>query len=566
MALFSLNYLIISGFKMTSQQNITSYFNARKRIRCDNVKNRTKVLILEAEKSIQKTIEADKDKTTKIIYQESQKIEISASTSNSVVNTIKPKSVKKAASSSKKAKPSVSTKGKDKLKQSLLTEFTKKSVTFSPTPSTSSSKDEIAPEAAVVEPTPSVEPSTSTVPIPGTPKKASASRALDFSGSPAKILLGSSKDMSIDAIKARLQAGGSKVDALKASLTRFSKLDEGLKKVEAQEEALKLKHFDKVLVEVPLSPKKEPVILPSSAISPTKALGSRLAAWKQHRVLAEARAPTLPLSHRLKSLNERFRAADIVASMMVNRGEDVTFTKLQPGVEEMCRFLRQEKRKTFALTGRPDEFLKHLDPPMEVDRNKLTRWHPGFDAEQVPDVPPAVLPEAPNQDKISTAREALLSAAKEKEKAANAADSNVPLNPAFRGIPTSLLEKIRAKQAARALEAMTRTPSQDARKTRLERLPELARVLRSVFVAEKKAVMPLDTRISMRQTVFYKLDRGTSMAEVISRLERHEELRSVGVWSRVCHGDDSHPRVSQLKVLILKLVAVDGASSRAIVV
>lgn len=45
-----------------------------------------------------------------------------------------------------------------------------------------------------------------------------------------------------------------------------------------------------------------------------------------------------------------------------------------------------------------------------------------------------------------------------------------------------------------------------------------------------------------------------------------EELRSVGVWSGICHRDDAHPRVPQREVLVLELVAVDRAAARAVVV
>jgi hypothetical protein len=90
------------------------------------------------------------------------------------------------------------------------------------------------------------------VPQATTPNKPPTSRTLDFGGSPAKALLSNARDMSLNDIKSRLKAGGSKVDKLKASLARFSELGEKLKEVEAQDEALKLKHFEKVVVEVPL--------------------------------------------------------------------------------------------------------------------------------------------------------------------------------------------------------------------------------------------------------------------------------------------------------------------------
>lgn len=80
-------------------------------------------------------------------------------------------------------------------------------------------------------------------------------------------------------------------------------------------------------MKVPLSPLK----------SPGKTLGSRLAAWQQYRALAEIRAPTLPLPWKYRGLYDKFKAVDVITSMMVNRGETVAFSKLQPAVEEMTR-------------------------------------------------------------------------------------------------------------------------------------------------------------------------------------------------------------------------------------
>ena len=44
---------------------------------------------------------------------------------------------------------------------------------------------------------------------------------------------------------------------------------------------------------------------------------------------------------------------------------------------------------------------------MIIPRNKLTRWHPGFGLDQVPDITPEPLPEPPNVEKYSTAKDVL---------------------------------------------------------------------------------------------------------------------------------------------------------------
>lgn len=45
-----------------------------------------------------------------------------------------------------------------------------------------------------------------------------------------------------------------------------------------------------------------------------------------------------------------------------------------------------------------------------------------------------------------------------------------------------------------------------------------------------------------------------------------EELGPVGVWPSIGHRQDTRAGVGQLKVLILKLVAIDGLSTGSIVV
>ncbi|EDW01829.1 DNA replication factor Cdt1 [Drosophila grimshawi] len=72
----------------------------------------------------------------------------------------------------------------------------------------------------------------------------------------------------------------------------------------------------------------------------------------------------------------------------------------------------------------------------------------------------------------------------------------------LKGLPKSLIEKIRAKQAAKALDAMTRRPSQDQEATKYTRLPELARHLRNVFVTERKSVLTLEIIIKKIQNSF----------------------------------------------------------------
>ncbi|XP_042558197.1 DNA replication factor Cdt1 [Dipodomys spectabilis] len=169
-------------------------------------------------------------------------------------------------------------------------------------------------------------------------------------------------------------------------------------------------------------------------------------------------------------------------------------------------------------------FLASLNPPMVVPEDQLMRWHPRFNVDQVPDIEPAELPQPPTTEQLTTAREVLaharsfMSPKMEKalsELALHSAESGspgsallatppaaLPATPpatppaaspsALKGVSLALLERIRAKEAQRQLAQMMRQPEQDLRLQRLERLPELARVLRSVFVSERKPALTME--------------------------------------------------------------------------
>ncbi|XP_032140582.1 DNA replication factor Cdt1 isoform X1 [Sapajus apella] len=169
-------------------------------------------------------------------------------------------------------------------------------------------------------------------------------------------------------------------------------------------------------------------------------------------------------------------------------------------------------------------FLASLNPPMVVPEDQLTRWHPRFNVDEVPDIEPAVLPQPPATEKVSTAQEvlaracSLMSQRMEKalrqlalrsaEPSSTCTPSLVSAKPALlatppatppaaspsalKGVSQDLLERVRAKEAQKQLAQMTRRPEQEQRLQRLERLPELARVLRSVFVSERKPALSME--------------------------------------------------------------------------
>lgn len=158
-------------------------------------------------------------------------------------------------------------------------------------------------------------------------------------------------------------------------------------------------------------------------------------------------------------------------------------------------------------------FLAALSPPMEVPEDKLTRWHPRFNVDEVPDISPAELPQPPQEDRVSTAQEVLSAArgtmstkmekalanlalrsaeAGVEEPALSKAASPASTSSALKGVSQELLERIRAKEARRLQALMTREMGQEERLAMLGRLPAMARILRGVFVAEKKPALPME--------------------------------------------------------------------------
>ncbi len=60
---------------------------------------------------------------------------------------------------------------------------------------------------------------------------------------------------------------------------------------------------------------------------------------------------------------------------------------------------------------------------------------------------------------------------------------------------TTVISQIRAKEAAKQERLMMRTPEEDKKIDMLERLPEVARILRTLFVTLKKPALPMEDAI-----------------------------------------------------------------------
>uniref|UniRef100_A0A0P6JSN4 Putative dna replication factor cdt1 like protein n=1 Tax=Aedes aegypti TaxID=7159 RepID=A0A0P6JSN4_AEDAE len=378
-----------------------------------------------------------------------------------------------------------------------------------------------------------------------------------------------------------------------------------------------------------MSPIKEPTATPVTA-SPTK-----VPAYQRFQTLVESGTPSLQLPYKYRSLAELFKCIDTVCAMFYNRKEQITFKKLKPAVQRMARKNLYEthlaqiktlfpdafefsqeltknygsatKNEYYQLIIKPnveekepakcddedanvirsaqnqsmnpqvlieryqkfnrillarakeahEKFLLQLDPPVIIEKHKLTRWHPDFNLESCPDIELGDVPQPPNVERFSSAKDILSTARNlfncgtamekalerlEEKKRVNAAATENPANrpttssitsqeetnkkktehpfqTALKNVPPSLLEKIRAKQAAKALDQMTRRPSQEKEAIQYSRLPEIARHLRNVFVTEKKNVLPLESAL-------VKIENSYRGRLTVTELENHLKLIS----------------------------------------
>ncbi|KAK0168255.1 hypothetical protein PV327_002079 [Microctonus hyperodae] len=226
-----------------------------------------------------------------------------------------------------------------------------------------------------------------------------------------------------------------------------------------------------------------------------------------------------------------------------------------------------------------EKFLLNLESPMVIPKEKITRWHPEFDVETCPAIENAELPQPPNVERASSAQDVLerakslfncntrmekalqrladakmtsmsnnvtLTADKSSETTSQTINKvdiavvdtppdtpktqNSFVNPALKGIPKALLERVRAKQAAKALEAMTRTPNEDKEAAIYSRLPDMSKIVRNIFVAEKKGVLTLEF-------VIEKLDNSYRTKLTSNELEDHIRLmcQLLPTWATIHH-------------------------------
>lgn len=186
------------------------------------------------------------------------------------------------------------------------------------------------------------------------------------------------------------------------------------------------------------------------------------------------------------------------------------------------------------------KFLESLTPPVKVDEDKVQRWHPKFKLDELPDITPATLPQPPEVEKFTSAKEVLdkakgsmnqrIEAAlklMEEKKKENASTSSSTASPkskdspapkaSTKGIPAALLAKIREKEAKKAVENLVMSGSNSERVNMLGRLPNFIKILRTFFLTEKKAALLIE-EVVKKVGESHRSAIGSSAAEAHIRL------------------------------------------------
>jgi chromatin licensing and DNA replication factor 1 len=143
---------------------------------------------------------------------------------------------------------------------------------------------------------------------------------------------------------------------------------------------------------------------------------------------------------------------------------------------------------------------------LQVDSARITKVHPSFDLDSCPAVPATELPAKPQLQEYMSAK-AMLEQARDlfeaaprvsavlEEVAGKVAEEQPVVPPvekpkavpkALASVPTSLLERIRAKEAEKKAKEMYQDKGEEIRMKRLKRLPDIARIIKSIFISESR--------------------------------------------------------------------------------
>lgn len=235
--------------------------------------------------------------------------------------------------------------------------------------------------------------------------------------------------MSLREIKDRINRS-SRLSELKASIDRIKKCEQKLEALNKKPQTLddhheatkapKIQKFERLELEVPVSPQKTlgrspmktpmktptkisriiPGVSPQRRLlfepkektpSPVKSSPTKVPAYQRYQSIVDTAAPALCLPFNYRFLAEVFRCVDTVSAMLFNRKERITFRKLKPAVQELLRrnftlehlaqvqtvfpegyVLTQEKMRAFGSASKEEKFELVLTPKVEENSGRNT--------------------------------------------------------------------------------------------------------------------------------------------------------------------------------------------------
>jgi len=223
-----------------------------------------------------------------------------------------------------------------------------------------------------------------------------------------------------------------------------------------------------------------------------------------------------------------------------------------PGAEKLLPQAMVERKSVFynslieIVKVQHKSFCSQLNPPVVVDERKMTRFHKDFKIDECC-VPEAELPPKPVVEVATTATQVLeksralfevnknlsenleKAAEKLKDKEAVPMSSPAPVKTVrkdLQGLPQKLIEKILAKEAEQAAKNMLVNKDQELKVKKLRRLPELTRILKGIFVTERKPALLLKI-ITTKALASYPGQ--ISQDALLGDIKHIEEITKVGL-------------------------------------
>ena len=166
-----------------------------------------------------------------------------------------------------------------------------------------------------------------------------------------------------------------------------------------------------------------------------------------------------------------------------------------------------------------EQFCSELSPPIVINESMLKNFHKDFNVDKCTPIEEAELPPKPEVEVASSAAQILeksralfevnpklsktLAAVAEKKQEVEIK----PVTPApvktvrkdLQGLPQKLIDKILAKEAEQAAKEMSVDKVKEEKIRKLRRLPELSRIVKSIYVTEKKPA--LEVKIVTKKAV-----------------------------------------------------------------